>query len=91
MGFGTSLRTWILDFLRNRPQSVRMGDHTSSTLTLITGTPQGCVLSPLLYSHIIYDCSPIHASNTIIKFADDTTIIRLIKDNDESAYREEAQ
>jgi hypothetical protein len=28
-------------------------------------------------------------ANTIIKFADDTTVVGLITDNDETAYREE--
>ncbi|XP_054869387.1 uncharacterized protein LOC129349609 [Amphiprion ocellaris] len=31
------------------------------------------------------------SSNSIVKFADDTTIIGLIRDNDESTYREEVQ
>lgn len=73
-----------------RPQNVRMGDQTSSTLTLNTGTPQGCVPSPL-YSLFTNDCLPIHPSNTIVKFADDTTIVGLITDNNETAYREEIQ
>jgi hypothetical protein len=30
-------------------------------------------------------------SNTIIKFADDTTVVGLITDNDETAYREEVR
>ena len=30
-----------------------------------------------------------HDSNTIIKFADDTTVVGLITDNNETAYREE--
>ncbi|KAI3368381.1 hypothetical protein L3Q82_008082 [Scortum barcoo] len=61
-----------------RPQAVRMGSTTSSTLTLNTGAPQGCVLSPLLYSLFTHDCVATHSSNTIIKFADDTTVIGLI-------------
>ena len=32
-----------------------------------------------------------HDSNTIIKFADDTTVVDLITDNDETAYREEVR
>ncbi|KAI3366907.1 hypothetical protein L3Q82_009551 [Scortum barcoo] len=65
-------------FLTGRPQAVRMGSTTSSTLTLNTGAPQGCVLSPLLYSLFTHDCVATHSSNTIIKFADDTTVIGLI-------------
>ncbi len=45
-----SLCSWILDFLTGRSQVVRMGNNTSSPLILNTGAPQGCVLSPLLYS-----------------------------------------
>lgn len=75
LGLGSWLFAWVLDFLRNRPQCVRLGDNTSSTLTLSTGTPQGCVFSPLLFSLFTHDCSPIHPTNTIIKFADDTTMV----------------
>ncbi|TWW61216.1 uncharacterized protein LOC130525978 [Takifugu flavidus] len=34
---------------------------------------------------------PVHGSNSIIKFADDTTVIGLISNNDETAYREEVE
>ncbi|KAI3356766.1 hypothetical protein L3Q82_003444 [Scortum barcoo] len=46
-------------------------------------------MSPFLYSLLTHDCRPADSSNTIIKFADDTTVIGLIKDSDEAAYREE--
>jgi hypothetical protein len=49
------------------------------------------VLSPLLYSLFTHDCMARHESNTIIKFADDTTVVGLITDNDETAYREEVR
>ena len=52
---------------------------------------QGCVLSPLLYSLFTHDCVAMHASNPIIKFADDTTVVGLISNNDETAYREEVR
>ena len=57
LGLNTSLCNWIQDFLKGRPQVVRVGSNTSATLILNTGAPQGCVLSPLLYRH---------DSNTII-------------------------
>ena len=50
-----------------------------------------CVLSTLLYSLLTHDCKAIHASNSIIKFADDTTVVGLITNNDETAYREEVR
>ena len=91
LGLEKSICCWILDFLTNRPQAVRIGRHLSSTLVLSTGAPQGCVLSPLLYSLFTYDCTARHSSNVIFKFADDTTILGLITDNDESAYRDEVK
>ena len=48
-----------------------------------------CVLSPLLYSLLTQDCVSKHASNSIIKFADDTTVVGLITNNNETAYRED--
>ncbi len=89
LGLNRSLCSWILDFLTGRSQVVRMGNNTSSPLTLNTGAPQGCVLSPLLYSLYTHDCTATHSSNVIVKFTDDTTVIGLITDNDETAYREE--
>ncbi|KAI5612709.1 hypothetical protein C0J50_4441 [Silurus asotus] len=91
LGLNTSLCNWILDFLSGRPQSVRIGNIISSTTTLSTGAPQGCVLCPLLFTLLTHDCAPTHSSNHIIKFADDTTVVGLISKNDESAYREEVQ
>ncbi|KAJ8369561.1 hypothetical protein SKAU_G00095890 [Synaphobranchus kaupii] len=69
-------------------QLVRMGNLSSSALTLSTGAPQGCVLSPLLYALFTHDCVATRSSNAFLKFADDTTILGLICNNDETAYRE---
>ncbi|KAK3548145.1 hypothetical protein QTP70_004851 [Hemibagrus guttatus] len=59
---------WIYSFLTGRSQRVRVGHHTSTVLSISTGSPQGCVLSPLLYTLFTQDCTPTHHSNTIVKF-----------------------
>lgn len=87
----TSLPLWIKDFLTNRPQHVRLGTSTSSTIVLNTGVSQGCVLSPVLYTLHTYDSVATHGSNTLINFADDATIVGLINNGDEAPYREEVQ
>ena len=46
--------------------------------------------SPVLPVHP-YDCVATHASNSIIKFADDTTVVGLITNIEETAYREEVR
>ncbi|XP_059813893.1 uncharacterized protein LOC132385667 [Hypanus sabinus] len=91
LGLNTSLCNWILDFLTGRPQSVWIGGSISNTITLSTGAPESCVLSPLLFTLLTHDCAATHSSNYIIKFADDTTVVGLISKNDKSAYREKVQ
>ncbi len=89
LGLNNSLCNWIIDFLTGRPESVRVGHNTSSTTTLSTGAPQGCVLSPLLFTLLTHDCTAKFSANHIIKFTDDTTVVGLISNNDETHYREE--
>ena len=43
-GFSTHLCNWVLDFLTDRPLSVRVRRNTFSVITLSTGSPQDCVL-----------------------------------------------
>ena len=47
LGLNTYLCNWILDFLTCYPQVLRVGNNISASLILNTGTPQGCVLSPV--------------------------------------------
>ena len=79
---------WILDFLLDRSQVVKIGQCFSKSLVLNTGAPQGCILSPMLYSLFTHDCAINSANNFIVKYADDTTLGGLIS-NDESSYRQE--
>jgi hypothetical protein len=81
LGLNTSLCNWILDFLTGQPQVLRVGNNPSTMLILNTGDPQGCVLSPLLYSLFTHDCMARHDTNSIIKFAVNTTVVGLITDN----------
>lgn len=49
------------------------------------------VIDPLLYAIFSHNCSPIHPTNTIVKFADDTTRVGLISNNYKTANREDVQ
>jgi hypothetical protein len=87
LGLSTYLCNWLLDFLCQRPQVVRVGNNISSCITLSTGAPQGCVLSPLLFTLLTHDCTANYSDNHIVKFADDTTLVGLITKGDETKYR----
>ncbi|KAL4008555.1 hypothetical protein ACER0C_002407 [Sarotherodon galilaeus] len=81
----------VTSFLTDRKQQVRLGEITSETRSLSTGVPQGCVLSLLLFSLYTNDCTSKNSAVKLLKFADDTTVIGLIQDGDESAYRQEVE
>ncbi len=87
----TSVCQWVTSFLTDRQQVVRLEKFSSSTRTISTGAPQGCVLSPLLFSQYTNDCTSKDPSVKLLKFADDTTVICLIQDGDESTYRQEVK
>ncbi len=91
LGLSPTLCNWVLDFLTNRRQTVRIHSTTSSPIILNTGSPQGCVLSQLLYSLLTYDCSATFSSNHIVKSADDIAVVGIISCNDETNYRAEVE
>ena len=70
LGLNTSLCKRIPD---GPPPIGKVGNNISATLILNTEAPQGCMLSPLLYSLFTHDCMARHDSNTIIMFADDNS------------------
>lgn len=41
LGLSFPICLWVKDFLTDRPQSVRLGHHLSSTIKLSTGSPKG--------------------------------------------------
>ncbi|KAK1800218.1 hypothetical protein P4O66_000265 [Electrophorus voltai] len=88
-GFKYFVRNISWGHFMGRPQSVRVGNCASSTLSLSTRAPQGHVLSPLLYLLYTYDCVATSSSTTIVKFADGTIVMGLILNNEEKAYLEE--
>ena len=86
-----NLQLWILDFLTNRKQRVRTKYETSEYITINTGAPQGCVLSAFLFTIYTNDMSMNNQDCKIIKYADDTAVIGLINNCDESKYRDTVQ
>ena len=66
---------WVSSFLSNRIQYTQVDGKLSEKLVTNTGTPQGTVLSPLLFSIYTDSIRSEKQNVTILKYADDTVII----------------
>ena len=58
---------------------LRVGNTLSGVRFTSIGTPQGSVLSPLLYILYTDCCRSSYPGRPIIKFADDTAVISLLE------------
>lgn len=72
----------VLDFLTCRPHAVRATGALSQKRLSSTGSPQGCVLSPLFYILYTNDCRSNYGGRHLLKFADDTVLISLLQDGE---------
>ena len=89
MGVSSRLTLWILNYLRDRPQFVRLNGLCSEVRTISTGAPQGCCLSPILFCLYTNDYSNKHDNCSIIKYADDTVITGYLFDDTVDTYKHE--
>ena len=69
------------DFLTDRVQQVSVNGHMSTSVISSTGSPQGCVLSPLLFIMYTDSCrSPQESSSSFfVKCSDDTALLSLLQ------------
>ena len=81
LGLNTSLCNWILDFLTGLLQVVRGGNKNIRHADPQHGDHSGVRAQspPVLPVQFTHDCTARHDSNTIIKFADDTTVVEMVK------------
>jgi hypothetical protein len=69
---------WIMDFLTDRSQRVRVNNTFSDLRHTSTGSPQDCVLSPLLFILYTDDCRSTQPQCHLVKYADDTVLLSLL-------------
>ena len=77
---------WIIRFLTNRIQFVRFQQNFSSVQTTSVGSPQGTVLSPVLFTLYTNDCIGSETS-PLIKYSDDSALVDL-SDSDDVYFNE---
>ena len=77
---------WILDYLTDRKQFVHICPFKSNIINSNTGAPQGTVLAPFLFTLYTSDARSTDDNCFLIKFADDTMLLSLVKDNNDISF-----
>jgi len=67
---------WIKNFLSNRTYKVKINETFSKSYATENGTPQGSVISPLLFLIMLHDFPNLSKYTSDAFFADDCTIWR---------------
>ena len=73
-GLSEEALMYILSYLSNRKQCVRINDTYSEFENIITGVPQGSILGPLLFSRSMNDLFFFILIASVHNFADDNTL-----------------
>lgn len=79
-GIRGQVLNWIVNFLQDRKQQVRIGAATSNWADVLSGIPQGSVLGPTLFLIYINDLPEV-VHNIAKLFADDTKLYKQIVDD----------
>ena len=82
-GIRGSLWYWFNAYLTNRQQCVHISDSISEVLPVLSGVPQGNILSPLLFTLYVNDFPTQLKTMLANIFADDTKCLHAAKTNDD--------
>ena len=74
---------WIISFLSDRTQFVKINNSSSTNLKVSSGVPQGSVLGPTLFIYFINDLPNVNINSNIKVFADDTKAYNGIKNQED--------
>ena len=79
-GLSEEALMYILSYLSNRKQCVRINDTYSEFENIITGVPQGSVFGPLLFNLPMKDLFFFILIASVHNFADDNTLSAFTED-----------
>ena len=78
------ITNWLIHFLTNRSQRVKIDDVTTKFLSINRGVPQGTVLGPMMFTVLVNDIKAVNTLNDLSKFADDVAIMAPVYDCEDS-------
>ena len=78
-GISSNLLETLIDFLKDRKQSVALNGQNSSWENIQAGVPQGFILGPLLFLIYVNNLSD-NVSTNVKLFADDTSLFCVVHD-----------
>ena len=81
-GFKGAALQLLISYLSNRKQFVQYGDTLSQKTDILMGVPHGSILGPLLFIIYINDMAHSSVLFKLIHFADDTTLITNLNNED---------
>ncbi len=85
-----TLVKWSRDFLQDRSQHVTVNGKRSTNIAISTGVPQGCVLSPILFSIYTNKITCNMNNMTLLKYANDMALVAHLTDtNSLTAYSQQ--
>ena len=84
MGISGEFYNLLENYLSGRFQRVVLNGQTSFWRPVLAGVPQGSILGPLLF--LIYTTDlPNQLKSNVKLFADDTSLLTIVRDKNESA------
>ncbi|KAG5674231.1 hypothetical protein PVAND_004211 [Polypedilum vanderplanki] len=75
LGFRGKIWELIKNYLSDRKQYVKIGEHESELVAIRAGVPQGSNLGPLLFVIMLSDIQYLNLNATLIEFADDILLL----------------
>jgi hypothetical protein len=75
LGLPASIVNWVISFLTDRFQLVKINGRLSDKLPINRGIVQGSGIGPYLYIVMESDLHPVSCKNEMFKYADDTNLL----------------